>query len=610
MLTDDAPIVEPRAARSTARFTPYIAASAAYLVFIVRNSATVEGRRSFPMFDDAMISMTYARNLAHGHGLVWNAGGARVEGITNPLWTFLIAIPSFLGVPDGWLGLVVALMSAALLLTCGALAGALVRELAPDRPAAATIATWFVLFCYPLVYWALRGMEVALMTACALGAAVLTVRLTRAATRRDWRLLAAVCAVGLLTRIDFVVFVVPVAVFLVLQLSGAARTLVVRTLGLAVVGTLVLQEIARRVYYHAWVPNTYTLKVAGVPLSDRLERGMLVDGYAAMVTCAAVFVVAGFCVWHRQSRLFGFVAVMALAPFAYVVYVGGDAWEWMRYADRYLLPGIAFLLCLAAIGVNDLVAGGTEIRRARSVVIGILAVLAALVARRVTPGGSLIFPARADRGALPGQAVALLPVLVVLLAAGSGMWLTRRRGLAIGLLAAAVLLPLSLPPVLAYVRDGGAVYSDLDANSVVQGRLVRAVTRPGARVAVTAAGAVIYASGRDGVDLLGKSDPAIAHGPVHSEIPFWPGHVKWNYELSVGGDRPDVVANIWFVHCGEGQKFVDWGYRLASPAPALVAQYGQWHMLVLTASPFVRFDSLVLHSAAETAASVDHNCLP
>jgi hypothetical protein len=139
---------------------------------------------------------------------------------------------------------------------------------------------------------------------------------------------------------------------------------------------------------------------------------------------------------------------------------------------------------------------------------------------------------------------------------------------------------------------------------------VRAVTRPGARVAVTAAGAVIYASGRDGVDLLGKSDPAIAHGPVHSEIRFWPGHVKWNYELSVGGQRPDLVANIWFVHCGEGQKFVDWGYRIASPAPALAAQYGQWHMLVLTTSPFVRFDALVLHSAAETVASVDHNCLP
>ncbi len=30
--------------------------------------------------DAAMISMRYARNLVHGHGLVWNLGGTRVEG--------------------------------------------------------------------------------------------------------------------------------------------------------------------------------------------------------------------------------------------------------------------------------------------------------------------------------------------------------------------------------------------------------------------------------------------------------------------------------------------------------------------------------------------------
>jgi len=40
--------------------------------------------------DDAFISFRYARNLVAGHGLVWNVG-ERVEGFTNPLWTFAIA---------------------------------------------------------------------------------------------------------------------------------------------------------------------------------------------------------------------------------------------------------------------------------------------------------------------------------------------------------------------------------------------------------------------------------------------------------------------------------------------------------------------------------------
>ena len=43
--------------------------------------------------DDAFISFRYARNLATGHGLVWNPG-ERVEGYTNFLWTLLMAAPA------------------------------------------------------------------------------------------------------------------------------------------------------------------------------------------------------------------------------------------------------------------------------------------------------------------------------------------------------------------------------------------------------------------------------------------------------------------------------------------------------------------------------------
>ncbi len=42
--------------------------------------------------DDAFISMRFAKNLAEGNGLVYNAG-ERVEGYTNFLWTLFLAIP-------------------------------------------------------------------------------------------------------------------------------------------------------------------------------------------------------------------------------------------------------------------------------------------------------------------------------------------------------------------------------------------------------------------------------------------------------------------------------------------------------------------------------------
>lgn len=50
----------------------------------------------FVCADDAYITFRYAKNLASGTGLVYNPD-ERVEGFSNPLWTFTLAIASALG---------------------------------------------------------------------------------------------------------------------------------------------------------------------------------------------------------------------------------------------------------------------------------------------------------------------------------------------------------------------------------------------------------------------------------------------------------------------------------------------------------------------------------
>jgi hypothetical protein len=42
--------------------------------------------------DDANIYFVYAKNLAGGHGFVYNVGGERVDGFTSPLWTLISAL--------------------------------------------------------------------------------------------------------------------------------------------------------------------------------------------------------------------------------------------------------------------------------------------------------------------------------------------------------------------------------------------------------------------------------------------------------------------------------------------------------------------------------------
>src|SRR5262245_62098493 len=44
------------------------------LIALFQASITIDGTRYFWLDDDQMISMRYARNLANGEGLVWNAG--------------------------------------------------------------------------------------------------------------------------------------------------------------------------------------------------------------------------------------------------------------------------------------------------------------------------------------------------------------------------------------------------------------------------------------------------------------------------------------------------------------------------------------------------------
>ena len=60
-----------------------------YLVFCIPQPFFIE---------DAGISFAFARNAAEGEGFVGYPGGERVEGFSNPLWTFLLVGLYWLGI--------------------------------------------------------------------------------------------------------------------------------------------------------------------------------------------------------------------------------------------------------------------------------------------------------------------------------------------------------------------------------------------------------------------------------------------------------------------------------------------------------------------------------
>ena len=129
--------------------------------YIERTSFVSGGETVFSLWDDAMISMRYARNLANGDGLVWNPRGERVQGFSNPGVTLVMAAVHRLPVSPAKTSLAIQWLNLALLLGILVGCGALARRLVPNAPGVAVASLLAVALCAPLAVWSLQGSDVA-----------------------------------------------------------------------------------------------------------------------------------------------------------------------------------------------------------------------------------------------------------------------------------------------------------------------------------------------------------------------------------------------------------------------------------------------------------------
>lgn len=469
--------------------------------FVWRTSATIGGERVFVLFDDAMISMRYARNLAAGHGLVWDAGGARVEGITNPLWTGWMALLHLLPVAETRVSLWVQLTSLLLLVAnLWVVRAVALRVSGGSRPAALGACVLTAAYL-PLNNWALQGMEVGLLALLVSAAVLLALRaLDRGAAPAGLYLLLGVAT---WVRIDMAVPFLAIAGFLALaDRPNRRRHVLLAALSLAFF--LGAQTLLRAWYFGDLLPNTYHLKMTGYPVLLRWTRGAEVLAVALWnANPLLVLLPAGLLLFRRDRVVLLLWAVVA-GQAAYSVYVGGDAWEWWGGANRYVSLAAPLFFVLLAVSLRGLV----EHARAR------MAAVSALPPPLARGIGAVAWPA------------------LLLLAVAS---LNSLKG------------PRSLGEWLLVQRP---MHAADNADFAEMGMRLRAMTAPEARVAVRAAGAVSYFADRRMVDLLGKVDRRIARGPMVGPPPglarfvgFYPGHLKWDYAWSVGTLRPDVV--VW-----------------------------------------------------------------
>ena len=563
-------------ARRTTRVT-LVLALLFYAAFIARSAFRVGETLYFSLFDDAMISMTYARNLAAGAGLVWDPVGEPVQGYTNLLWTLWMSVLHLTGLHESKVALAVMVSGAVILLLTAFAARAVARALCDDAPGAGLVAFGLTALYYPLAFWTLRGMEVGALALLVALAILQAVRLSREFSwTRVAGALAALCGAVLLRPDGLIPFVV--VWFFVIRLSPTELRVRVALLG-ASAALVVVAAVGAfgLLYYGDPLPNTFYLKLGGVPLASRLARGATTFAGVFVYHLFAPVALGVFVLARRREWAVWLPGVLVGALFSYSIYVGGDAWEWMHYSNRYVSVAMPMLFVLCGVAVHEIGRmDGAGAARVAAVAAWALGGMLALGGAVVLAGEShnTVWLGRYNHfrffgggGALLLGAGLLLALLLTRSVGRLSSSVAARDGETRELVVAGVVLIVGLVLVNSYGSARWLVYNaehlGVDTDMARLGLHLRSSTPASASIAVLRAGAVPYFSHRHSFDLLGKNDAVVARAPARRNArgEYMPGHTSWDLGFSIGELDPDIVTPLGVTLGREHAEVLEMGYE-------------------------------------------------
>jgi arabinofuranosyltransferase len=538
---------------SSLLFWLIMAAYALYAaIFIYQTIIVINGQRYAFLFDDAMISMQYARNLAQGHGMVFNAGEAPVEGYSNPLWVVYMALFHLLPISTNAIILSVQ-VSGAIFLGINLW---MVRRITTFMLGESAngisflvplVAVFLTAFYYPLDQWALLGMEVSVLTLMV--SVVVWMVLNQLKQQRFSIWVYILLGVATLVRIDMLALGLATWAFLVLVDAPNRRKNLLW--GFVILAAFIIgQTVFRYFYYGELLPNTYYLKMTGAPLLLRLERGVYAFFKFAWNLNPVLVLLPFVYLLFRRDKATWYLFMALAVQVAYSMYVGGDAWEHRGGANRFIAIVMPVFMILFTLTLE-------KIRQ--------------VFVEKMAPASNAL----AQRWVGPLSQAALL--FFAFLSLVNFNTLLDFNSLAY----AALMKP--------------SIYVTGQEKILRIALFVKENTTPDATVLAVAAGGVPYFSERVTYDLLGKSDSVIAHEPMHidptaSLIDFRPGHNKWDYAHSIGDLKPDIIPEIWQGTLAEATPYLK-DYTVIK-----MEDFKRWLpdgvMYVRTGSPNIQWDNL------------------
>lgn len=450
-----------------------------------------------------MISMRYAWNFSHGKGLVWNPGDY-VAGYTNLLMTLLMSVVT--GLCDKLTAvLLIQISGIGFMLGIAALtlkiSDSIVETDHPERRTLIRIISFgSALAYYPLAYWSLMGMETGLLTWLLLAGILCSLRYAES-KKPIFLWLAAVClGLAYLTRSDSIIFALLIWLYLIWEIwSGSASRQQMGRLILAigfflvfVIGQLSFQYL----YYGEWFPNTYTLKLTGMPFLPRIQNGLSFISLFLVVTAFPLVLSAwGLLVQFRKQKLL--LLLIVISAIGYQVYVGGDPWVYWRI----LSPTMPLLITLFISAIN------TGVRQSSKLPAFFLRIP--------------MFPRKYD------QEIMIISLALI-------GWVSVNMSF--------------LPELTLWEKPYHASNHQIFVNTSIA---LNELTTSTATVGVFWSGIIPYFTGRPAIDFLGKSDRYIAQLPPDlsgaaggSNMTSMPGHNKYDLTYSIKKFEPTYVQSF------------------------------------------------------------------
>jgi hypothetical protein len=305
---------------------------------------------------------------------------------------------------------------------------------------------------------------------------------------------------------------------------------------------LSIQTLFRVIYYHDILPNTYYLKMVGYPTFLRITRGIYVFLIFIWRMNPLLFLFLFIPILSRHMRFrLAFLYIIFTTQLIYSIYVGGDALEIYGGSNRFI-----------------------------AIVMPILFILFSIFLSRVKENLVSV-----SKHSVLTNNILLVSIFVSLL---------NFNNIKIDVNSISVWLLLKEPVYKAEVN-------------VKIAKIIEKITNNKTRIAIIWAGTTPYFVERYYIDLLGKNDKFVGREKMRilstdkliRYISFLPGHMKWNYQYSLGQLKPDIVIlineNLYKEYYQEANFYLSKLY--------LKVKYGNHGIYILKGTKNVSYDYFI-----------------